>query len=176
MATPNVGRHRPPEMGEGRGTGDGGLTFSAKIIVTRRPDQIKKFRGNRMDRRDGLEKIEEIKRDEWKENAELYRLNLQYLMRFYFFFTGLIFAILSFSMQYSIKTSNNYIKISEIIAWFLLLIAGILGLKEIGAFTVKNIGKILERLRPAERLIMWIFFIGALLILVIARAISSFLQ
>jgi len=54
--------------------------------------------------------------------------------------------------------------------------SGILGLKEIGAFTVKDIGKILERLGPIERVIVWASFIGALFILVIIRAINSFLN
>jgi hypothetical protein len=128
--------------------------------------------------RDGYDpfaKGHEMQRDERKEEAELYRLNLQYLMRFYLFFVGLVFAILSFSMQYSIKTPYIYIKSAEIVAWFLLLISGLLGLKEIGAFTIKNSGKVLERLGPFARFIMWIFFSGALLILVITRAINSFL-
>jgi hypothetical protein len=126
--------------------------------------------------RDMIEQLQDKLKDDKKENSELYRLNLQYLMRFHFFFTGLTFAILSFSMQYSINTSIIYIKIAEIFAWFLLLILGILGLKEIGGFAVKNIGKVLERLGTIGRLIMWTFFTGALFILVIARAINSFLK
>jgi hypothetical protein len=123
-----------------------------------------------------LDELKDKSRDERKEDAELFRLNLQYLMRFYFFFTALIFAILSFSMQYSIKTSILYIKIAEVCAWFLLLISGILGLKEIGAFAVKDLGRVLGRLGTYERIIMWICFTGSLFLLIIARAINSFLQ
>jgi ABC-type transport system involved in cytochrome c biogenesis permease component len=101
---------------------------------------------------------------------KLHLLNVQFLKRFYFFFTGLVFAVLSFAIQYPVKTTNLFISIGEAISWVLLAIAGFLALREIGAFHLKDTKKALESLKERQRWCMWASFIAGVGLLLAAKS------
>ena len=50
------------------------------------------------------------------------RAMVEAVYKFRFFFVGLVFAILSFAMQFPVTTDNQLIKITEAVSWFFLLI------------------------------------------------------
>ena len=62
------------------------------------------------------------------------RAMVESVYKFKFFFVGLVFAILSFSMQFPVKTEIIIIRTTEIISWLLLLVTGYFAIKDCGGF------------------------------------------
>jgi hypothetical protein len=77
-----------------------------------------------------------------------YQWMLDSVSKFRLFFAGLVFAMLSFSIQFAIVNSNRGAKWYQLAAWLLLLLTGMLALSEAGGFVVKHTEDVFEGLRP----------------------------
>lgn len=105
----------------------------------------------------------------------------EYLRKFRMFFTGLIFAIISFIGSHPISTSNCYLKIIEITALTSLLIAGFLLLAKLSGVYIKGTYNELQTkwhkfLYFIFNINMhyWIFFIIGMILILIDRSIALF--
>lgn len=99
------------------------------------------------------------------------------LYKFDFFFAGLVFAVLSFGMQFSVKSCCTYLKIAESISWVLFLIVGLCVLYVCGGFLTQHTHGELEKRQkdsPKVRRIMWVLFVFAVGILSIVRIVDLF--
>jgi hypothetical protein len=66
-----------------------------------------------------------------------YRVMLESIYKFRFFLVGLIFAILSFAMQFPVKSDHVLIKLVEVSSWVFLVISGYFAIKDCGGFASK---------------------------------------
>ena len=114
--------------------------------------------------------------DDIKENEKIrYRIMLESVYKFRFFVVGLIFAILSFAMQFPVKINHLYFfKLFEIGAWILLVIAGFYAIRDCGGFAKKMTEKVVEGLEPRQRSIMWKCFFLAIVFLLIVNIAGIF--
>lgn len=122
-------------------------------------------------RQDDIEKESRCTGKEW----DLERVRNLY--KFDFFFTGLVFAVLSFGMQFSVKSCCTYLKIAESISWVLFLIVGMCALYVCGGFLTQHTHGELENRQkdsPKVRRIMWVLFVFAVGILSIVRIVDLF--
>jgi hypothetical protein len=95
---------------------------------------------------------------------------LSSLTKYRFFFAGLIFAILSYSVQKPIESGNFLLNWSENVSWLFLLISGLLSIKECGGFSSKlTEDAVFSGLSERYRKAMYIFFVIAMLLLVFSR-------
>ena len=95
---------------------------------------------------------------------------LQSITKFRFFFSGLIFAVLSYSIQKPIESVNIYIIWAENIAWILLLISGLLSIRECGGLNAKlTEDNVLDGLSDNYRKLMYYLFISAITLLVLSK-------
>ena len=97
------------------------------------------------------------------------------LTKYRFYFSGLIFAILSYSIQKPIASSIMWLNVAESVSWVLLTISGIMSLKECGGLS-KNLteAKVYQGLSPSLRLFMYLLFLTALGFLVFPRIVAKF--
>ena len=102
-----------------------------------------------------------------------YQWMLDSVSKFRLFFAGLVFAILSFSVQFSVATANRAAKGCQLAAWILLLLTGMLSLRDAGGFVAKNTDDVFEGLSPAVRRLMWACFLLAIILLMSARFLSD---
>ncbi len=65
-------------------------------------------------------------------------MNARSVSKFRLLFVGLVFAILSFSVQFSVPTANRAARGSQLAAWILLLLTGMLSLRDAGGFVARN--------------------------------------
>lgn len=110
----------------------------------------------------------ELKRAEIDWDLE----RLRNIYKFDFFFAGLVFAIFSFAMQFSVKSNCIYLRIAESIAWVLFLIVGLCALYICGGFLIRHTHGALEKRQsclPKVRWMMWALFVIAVGILVIVK-------
>lgn len=61
-----------------------------------------------------------------------YQWMLQSISRFRLFFAGLVFATLSFSVQFAIDSGNTIVNTLQSSAWICLLVTGVLALRDAG--------------------------------------------
>lgn len=103
----------------------------------------------------------------------------EYNRKFKMFFTGLIFAIISFIGSHPISTSNTYLKIIEIVALSSLLISGLFLLGKLSSVRVKD-SLSYKELSCRYKLVYFIFnlnihywflFIFGMILLLIDRSI-----
>jgi hypothetical protein len=100
--------------------------------------------------------------------------------KFKMFFTGLVFATLSFIGTHPIKTTYLLLKISETISQISLLLCGIILLIQLAEYTIhssKNIHivkKISLEIIYKKSLGYWLLFITGMTLMVINRSILSF--
>lgn len=87
-----------------------------------------------MENRDRDEKSREALR---ADERVRYQWMLDSVSKFRLFFVGLVFAILSFSVQFSIVTGNRAAKGCQVAAWILLLATGMLSLRDAGGFVTR---------------------------------------
>src|SRR6266705_4566961 len=84
-----------------------------------------------------------------------YQSMLDSITKFRLFFAGLVFAMLSFSVQFSVVSANRAVKWCQLAAWLLLLATGVLALRDAGGFVAKNTEAAFEGLSPTVRGLMW---------------------
>ena len=97
------------------------------------------------------------------------RAMVEAVYKFRFFFVGLVFAILSFAMQFPVTTDNQLIKITEAVSWFFLLITGFLAIRDCGGFSKLMNGEAINGLKQKWRQCMWRTFFLSILLLFIAK-------
>jgi hypothetical protein len=102
-----------------------------------------------------------------------YQWMLDSVSKFRLFFAGLVFAMLSFSVQFSVGSPNRAVKWCQVAAWLLLLATGALSLRDAGGFVSKNTQDVFDGLRPKLRRIMWGCFLLALILLISARLLAD---
>ncbi len=105
----------------------------------------------------------------------------EYIRKFRMFFTGLIFAIISFIGSHPISTSNSYLKIIEITALTSLLISGFLLLAKLSGVYVKVAYNDLKKIRDRFfyfifniNMHYWLLFIIGMILILIDRSIVLF--
>ena len=107
-----------------------------------------------------------------KENQIRFQAMLEGIVKFRLFFTGLVFAILAFSVQFSVHSSNPWVKWLQASSWVLLIITGILALRDAGGFKTKYTENVFQGLSEKNRRRMWAFFLLAIVLLALSRFIS----
>lgn len=113
----------------------------------------------------------ELKRAEIEWDLE----RVRNIYKFNFFFTGLVFAIVSFAMQFPVKSACLGLRIAEGFSWVLFLITGFCALYVCGGFVNRHTDPVLrkrEEKLPLVRFWMWIFFIAAIVILAIVKVVD----
>ena len=97
------------------------------------------------------------------------------LTKYRFYFSGLVFAILSYSIQKPIDSLLIWLNILESASWLLFAASGIMSLKECGGLSKKlTEGNVYQGLSPNLRLTMYVLFLIALGLLVFPRIIAKF--
>jgi len=104
-----------------------------------------------------------------------YQTILASVFKFKFFFVGLVFAILAFSMQFPAKSNCVLIKAFEIISWILFLTTGYLALKDVGGFHARYNEKAMEGIGPKWRKLMWELFLAGIISLMFSKFLESLL-
>ena len=123
--------------------------------------------------------MEEKNRDEQNREDLLARERIRYkwmldsVSKVRLFFAGLVFAILAFSVQFSVVTANRAAKGCQLAAWILLLVTGMFSVRDAGGFVTKNTEDVFEGLSPSTRWRMWACFLLAIVLLMSARLLSD---
>src|SRR5712692_9757797 len=94
-----------------------------------------------------------------------YQWMLDGISKFRFFFAGLVFAVLSFSVQFAAQTKYRPARWCQALAWAFLVLSGMLALRDAGGFVAKYTQDVLEGLSPCMRRFMWAFFLLGVLLL-----------
>ena len=102
-----------------------------------------------------------------------YQWMLESVSKVRLFFAGLVFAMLSFSVQFAVATENRAAKGCQLAAWILLLLTGMLSVRDAGGFVTKHTQDKFDGLSPAIRRLMWGCFLLALVLLMTARLLSN---
>jgi hypothetical protein len=113
----------------------------------------------------------ELRRSETEWNLE----RVRNIYKFDFFFAGLVFAALSFAMQFPVKSSYIYLVVAEGISWILFLIVGMCALYLCGGFLTRHTHGALEKRQerqPKVRFLMWVLFVTAVGILAIVKIVN----
>jgi len=104
-----------------------------------------------------------------------YQWMLDSIRRLRFFFCGLVFAMLSFSLQFQVESPSKLIIGFEFGSWILLAITGFYALKDCGGFAIKLTEDVFEGLKPKERKRMWQVFFGAIVLLMFAKGLDAYM-
>jgi len=102
-----------------------------------------------------------------------YQWMLEHIAKFRFFFVALVFAMLSFSVQFSVQGTNRAGMWCQAAAWLLLLLTGVFALRDAGGLVAKYTEDAFEGLKPATRQTMWMCFLLAVVLLTVARLVSD---
>jgi hypothetical protein len=97
------------------------------------------------------------------------------IYKFHFFFTALVFAILSFAIQFPVSSENLWIKIMEVVSWLLIAATALLALKQIGGFAPIDTMEYHQGLNIRWRKVMWFLFFVGVWMLLIAKILNSLL-
>jgi len=73
---------------------------------------------------------------------------LDSVSKVHLFFAGLVFAMLSFSIQFAVVTENRAAQGCQLAAWILLLLTGMLAVRDAGGFVTKHTQDKFEGLAP----------------------------
>ena len=88
---------------------------------------------------------------------------------------GLLFAVLSFALQFPVKSSHLAIKIVEAASWVLLAVTAALTLRDCGGLRARLTERTLEGLSPRLRVTMWWVVSAGVILLLAAKIADSFL-
>src|SRR5438445_2823086 len=102
-----------------------------------------------------------------------YQWMLESVSKVRLFFAGLVFAMLSFSVQFAVATENRAAKGCQLAAWILLLLTGMLSVRDAGGFVTKHTQDKFDGLSPAIRRRMWWCFVIAVVLLMSARVLPE---
>jgi hypothetical protein len=102
-----------------------------------------------------------------------YQWMLEGVSKFRFFFAGLVFAMLSFSVQFAVQTTDPTARWCQVIAWTFLVVTGMLALRDAGGFVTKYTENVFEGLSPTIRRFMWACFFLGVVFLAATRVISD---
>jgi len=96
--------------------------------------------------------------------------------KFKFFFAGLVFAVLSFVIQFPVKTNHFWIKVLESSSWVLFGSVALLALRNIGGFSLEDTNKGAYRTGLAKTwmFIMWLLFFFGVTAILVAKIATSF--
>jgi hypothetical protein len=108
-----------------------------------------------------------------RSDTEVYLEKVRSIYKFHFFFTALIFAILSFAIQFPVETDYVWIKILEVISWAIIAFTALLSLKQLGGFSSEDTLKFHSGLGKVWRYLMWILFVAGVILLLTAKIMSS---
>lgn len=97
------------------------------------------------------------------------------IYKFHFFFTALVFAILSFAVQFPVSSENLWIKIMEVVSWVLIAATALLALKQVGGFAPIDTMEYHQGLNIRWRKVMWFLFFVGVWMLLIAKILNSLL-
>ena len=100
------------------------------------------------------------------------RVVLESAAKFRFFFVGLVFAILSFAIQFPIKSEEFYLKLTETSSWGLIATTGLLSLADIGGFSLSSEPS--ASLTKQARGVMWVCFLLGVVLLLASKICASF--
>ncbi len=100
------------------------------------------------------------------------RIDLETAAKFRFFFVGLVFAILSFAIQFPVKSVEFYLKLTESMSWGLIAVTGLLSLADVGGFTKSP--EQYTRLTQSARFTMWGCFLIGVALLLVSKIWASF--
>ena len=94
---------------------------------------------------------------------------LQSILKFRLFFVGLIFSILAFSIQFSVRADTLLVGILQAAAWGALLLAGLLALRDAGGLVTRYTEEVFEGLSTRARVVMWVLFASGMALIAAAR-------
>ena len=103
-----------------------------------------------------------------------YQWMLESIQKFRVFFAGLVFAMLAFSIQFSIESPSTSAMWLQIAAWICLLLTGLLALRDAGGFVLLQTENKFSGLVITLRVFMWLLFVAALVLLAIARILATY--
>ena len=109
---------------------------------------------------------------EWEQIR--YQAMLDSIYKFRLFWVGLLFAVLSFALQFPVKSTTLGVKLAEMLAWTLLFVTALFAIKDCGGFVGTITEKVTEGLRSSERRWMWRCFLAATLLLLLAKILDAF--
>ena len=101
------------------------------------------------------------------------RVDIETATKFRFFFVGLVFAILSFAIQFPVKGVDFHLKLTEAISWGLITITGLFALIDIGGFALSS-DHSKCRLSKFARIVMWACFLVGVVLLLASKTWASF--
>ena len=81
---------------------------------------------------------QDINKELKRAEMDLHLERVRNIYKFDFFFAGLVFAIVSFAMQFPIKSACLALRIAESISWVLFLVVGICALYVCGGFIIRH--------------------------------------
>lgn len=100
------------------------------------------------------------------------RLVLESAAKFRFFFAALVFAILSFAIQFPIRSTGISLKCVEASSWGLIAITALLALADIGGFSLSSEPK--SSLTKFARGTMWVCFLVGVMLLLVSKIWAAF--
>lgn len=118
---------------------------------------------------------QEIKKELKRAEIDLHLERVRNIYKFDFFFAGLVFAIASFAMQFSVRSSCLWLRIAEGFSWVLFLVVGVCALYVCGGFITRHADPVLEKrleFLPKVRCWMWGFFVAATAILALVKIVD----
>ena len=102
-----------------------------------------------------------------------YQWMLDSVSKFRLFFVGLVFAMLSFSVQFAVQTTDRAARWCQVLSWIFLGLTGMLALRDAGGLIAKNTEKVFDGLPPRTRRFMWLCFTLGVVLLAAARFFSD---
>ena len=97
-----------------------------------------------------------------------------------FFFAALIFAILSFAIQFPIKGNCIILKIAEVFSWFIMILSGYFSLVICGGISIKIISGSAQIINDhfhkewTNEILMWRLFYSSLFLLLVVKGMDRF--
>ena len=95
-----------------------------------------------------------------RADTEKHLEKVRSIYKFHFFFAALVFAILSFAIQFPVSSENLWIKIMEVVSWVLIAATALLTLKQVGGFAPIDTMEYHQGLNIRWRKVMWFLFLS----------------